>query len=307
MRMKTIGAGDAAISISAVGLGCNAFGRRIDAAATARVIDAAIDAGITFLDTAEAYADGQSEEFIGRALGRRRADVVIATKFGLGVRHVPGKGTGARENIMIAVEGSLKRLRTDVIDLYQIHMPDPSTPIGETLGAFEELVRAGKVRLIGCSNFSAAQLDAAMAAARDAGMASFVTAQNPWSVLNRGIEDDLAPACAARGIGILPYYLLERGLLTGKYRRGAPPPAGARLDAARTERADFDAIEALESFAAARGHNLLTLAISWLASKDVVASVISGASRPEQLSANAAAGGWELTPDDFAEIDRILT
>ncbi|MEE8333322.1 MAG: aldo/keto reductase [Alphaproteobacteria bacterium] len=307
MRMKTIGAGDAAISIPAVGLGCNAFGRRIDAAATGRVVHAAIDAGITFFDTAEGYGNGQSEDFIGRALGARRGQVVIATKFGWGLEHVPGKGTGSRENIRIAVEGSLKRLRTDVIDLYQIHKPDPKTPIGETLAAMDALVTEGKVRLIGCSNFSTAQLDEAMRVARDAGISSFVTAQNRWSVLNRGIEDDLAPACASHGVGILPYYPLERGLLTGKYRRGEAAPEGARLGGAETGSADFDTIEALERFAISRGHDLLTLAVSWLASKDVVASVISGASRPEQLAVNAAAGNWELTPDDYAEIDRILT
>lgn len=306
MRMKTIGAGEAAISISAVGLGCNAFGRRIDAAATERVVHAAIDAGITFFDTAESYGNGQSEDFIGRALGARRDAVVIASKFGWGTRHVEDKGPGARENIRIAVEGSLKRLRTDVIDLYQMHKPDDATPIGETLAAMDDLVKEGKVRLIGCSNFSVAQLNEAMAAARDAGIASFVTAQNPWSVLKRGIEEDLVPACAGYGVGILPYYPLERGLLTGKYRRDAAAPEGARLTGAQAEAADFDTIEALERFAVSRGHDLLTLAVSWLASKDVVASVISGASRPEQLGPNAAAGGWELTAEDNAEVDRIL-
>jgi len=306
MRMKTIGAGDAAISISAVGLGCNAFGRRIDAAATERVVHAAIDAGITFFDTAEGYGNGQSEDFIGRALGKRRREVVLATKFGWGLQHVPGKGTGSRENIMVAVEGSLKRLRTDAIDLYQIHKPDATTPIAETLAAMDELVKVGKVRLIGCSNFSAAQLDEAADAAKAAGISSFVTAQNPWSVLNRGIEDDLVPRCEALGVGILPFYPIERGLLTGKYRRGAAPPTGARLGGAETARADFDTIEALERYALSRGHDLLTLAISWLASKSVVASVISGATRPEQLAANAAAGGWDMTVEDYAEIDKIL-
>lgn len=306
MRMKTIGAGDAAISISAVGLGCNAFGRRIDAAATERVVHAAIDAGITFFDTAEGYGNGQSEDFIGRALGRRRSEVVIATKFGWGLQHVPGKGAGSRENIRVAVDASLKRLRTDVIDLYQLHKPDATTPIAETLAAMNELIGEGKVRLIGCSNFSAAQLDEAVDAARAAGISSFVTAQNPWSVLNRGIEDVLVPRCEALGVGILPYYPIERGLLTGKYRRGAPAPEGARLGGTETARADFDTIEALERYANSRGHDLLTLAISWLASKPVVASVISGATRPEQLTANAAAGGWEMTPEDYAEIDKIL-
>jgi len=306
MRMKTIGHGAAAISISAVGLGCNAFGRRIDAAATGRVVGAAIDAGITFFDTAEGYGNGQSEDFIGRALGPRRKEVVLATKFGWGLQHVPGKGPGTRANVMAAVDGSLKRLRTEMIDLYQLHKPDPATPIGETLAAMDELVKAGKVRLIGCSNFSGGQLDEAAVAAEQAGISAFVTAQNPWSVLNRGIEADLVPRCRAHGVGILPYYPIERGLLTGKYRRGERPPAGVRLGASETARADFDTIEALERYAQSRGHDLLTLAISWLASQDVVASVISGATRPEQLAVNAAAGNWEMTADDFAEIDRIL-
>ena len=306
METRRIGGTDG-FDVTIVGLGCNAFGRRLDEADSRPVIHAALDAGITFFDTAEIYGDGLSEEFIGRALEGRRDDIVLATKFGLRTINVPGKGRGSRANAMAAIDKSLKRLRTDHIDLYQFHMPDPTTPIAETLQAMNDMVVAGKVRLIGCSNFSAAQMHEAIDTASDLGLKSFVTAQNQWSVLDRDIEDDLVPVCADNNIGILPYYPLAKGLLTGKYRRGEAAPAGSRLaGSGDLSGADFDVLEALESFATGRGFNLLTLAVSWLASQSTTVSVISGAARADQLAQNAAAAGWKMTAEDLAEIDRIV-
>ncbi|MBT5048023.1 MAG: aldo/keto reductase [Rhodospirillaceae bacterium] len=306
MDTRRIG-GANGIDLPIVGLGCNAFGRRLDEEASRPVIHAALDAGVTFFDTAEGYGDGLSEEFIGRALEGRRDEVILATKFGLRTAHIPGKAKGSRENAMAAIDKSLKRLRTDHIDLYQLHMPDPSTPIAETLEAMNDMVKAGKVRLIGCSNFSAAQLREAIQVAADRGLDCFVTAQNQWSVLDRDIEGDLVPVCADNEIGILPYYPLAKGLLTGKYRRDAAAPQGSRLaGSGDLSRADFETIEKLEQFATGRGFNLLTLAVSWLASQPTTASVISGASRAEQLSQNATAANWKMTPEDLAEIDKIV-
>ncbi len=306
METRRLGGADG-FDITVVGLGCNAFGRRFDEERSRPVIHAALDAGITFFDTAEIYGNGLSEEFIARVLGSRRHEVILATKFGLRKSHVAGKGSGSRANIMAAVDMSLKRLRTDHIDLYQFHMPDHSTPIGETLEALNELVAAGKIRLFGCSNFSAAQMREAIAYARDGSLKSFVTAQNQWSILDRHIEPDLVPVCAEHGIGILPFYPLAKGLLTGKYRRDAPPPQGSRLaTAGEPARADFDRLESLEDFATGRGFGLLTLAISWLAAQPTTASVISGATRPEQVAQNAAAADWKMTPENLTEVDRIL-
>jgi aryl-alcohol dehydrogenase-like predicted oxidoreductase len=306
METKRIG-GPNGFDISVVGMGCNAFGRRLDEETSRPVIHAALDAGITFFDTAEIYGDGLSEEFIGRALEGRRDEIILATKFGLRTINVPGKARGSRANAMAAIDKSLKRLGTDHIDLYQFHMPDPTTPIAETLEAMNDMVKAGKVRLIGCSNFSSAQMREALDTAKEMGLESFVTAQNEWSVLDRSIEDDLVPVCAENAIGILPYYPLAKGLLTGKYRRGEAAPAGSRLaGSGDLSRADFDVLEALEAFATGRGFNLLTLAISWLATQPTVASVISGAARADQLAQNVAAAGWKMTADDLAEIDRIV-
>ncbi|MDA1324819.1 MAG: aldo/keto reductase [Proteobacteria bacterium] len=306
METKRIG-GANGFDISVVGLGCNAFGRRLDEETSRPVILAALDAGITFFDTAEIYGDGLSEEFIGRALAGRRKEIVLATKFGLRTINVPGKSRGSRANAMAAVDKSLKRLHTDHIDLYQFHMPDPTTPIAETLEAMNDMVKAGKVRLIGCSNFSAAQMREAIDTAKEMGLDCFVTAQNEWSVLERDIEDDLIPVCADHAIGILPYYPLAKGLLTGKYRRGEAAPEGSRLaGSGDLSGADFDVLEALETFATARGFSLLTLAVSWLASQPTVASVISGAARADQLAQNAAAAAWKMTAADLAEIDRIV-
>lgn len=305
MKFKTIGGeGVESLEVSVVGLGCNAFGARCDQTQTAAIVDAAITAGINFFDTSNSYSDGLSEEYIGKAIGARRAECVIATKFGI-------RDGASREVVFSSVETSLRRLGTDYIDLYQLHRPDPQTPIEETLTALDELVRQGKVRAIGCSNFSDKQLEEALGASDAAGIARFVTAQNPYSLMQRDIEEALVPFCQAHGIGILPYYPLFRGLLTGKYRRGVAPPAGTRLSLGGRgsellgDDAVFDKVESLEAFAKQRGHDILEIAIGWLASMPFIPSVISGASKPEQVAANARAAELVLSPDDRAALDAI--
>ena len=306
METRRIG-GESGFDITIVGLGCNAFGRRIDQEASTKVINGALDAGITFFDTAEGYGNGLSEIYIGNALKGHRDQVKLATKVGYNMLHVKGKGKGSRENIRVAIDLSLENLQTDYVDLYQLHRPDPSTPIEETLGAFDELRTEGKIRLFGCSNYSGEQMSEAVAAAEAAGYQGFVTAQNKWNVLQREIENDLIPVCADNTIGVLPFYPLEMGLLTGKYRRGEGAPAGTRLDGdARLSSADFDTLEALENFAQACGYDLITLAVSWLASQPVTVSVIAGATRYEQMAQNAAAASWKMTAEDLTEIDRIV-
>ncbi|HEU4587602.1 MAG TPA: aldo/keto reductase [Gemmatimonadales bacterium] len=290
-----------------VGLGCNNFGGRLDEPASAAVIRAALDAGVNFFDTADIYGGTRSEEYLGRALKGRRRDVVIATKFGMKVdehRH------GAKPAyVHQAAEDSLRRLGTDYIDLYQLHQPDPTVPIGDTLAALGELVRAGKVREIGCSNFSAAQIREAEAAVAQ-GAPRFVSVQNEYSLLHREPEREVLPECRRLGLAFLPYFPLASGLLTGKYRRGQPAPAGARLSSgpARNRITDekLAAVEALIQFAESRGHSVLELAISWLATRPAVASVIAGATSPGQVQANVAAAGWRLTDTDLAEVDAIL-
>jgi len=296
------------LEVSVVGLGCNNFGRRLDAQATSAVVDAALEAGITFFDTADTYGDTKSEEYLGRALGRRRDDVVVATKFG---SKVDEQRRGARpEYVRQAVEDSLRRLGTDRIDLYQLHWPDPEVPIGETLGALDELVRAGKVREIGCSNFSAEQLREAEEATRD-GAARFVSVQNEYSLLRRESEQDVLPECERLGIAFIPYFPLANGLLTGKYRRGQVAPAGSRLDSARGERLlreeNLAVVERLIEFSEKRGRTILELAFSGLLQRLVVASVIAGATSPEQARGNAAAAGWQLTDEELTEVDSIVT
>jgi aryl-alcohol dehydrogenase-like predicted oxidoreductase len=296
------------LSVSIVGLGCNNFGNRLDADASAKVIDAALDNGINFLDTADIYGKTLSEEYVGRALAGRRDQVVIATKFG---KPVDDDRRGARpEYVKLAAEDSLRRLRTDYIDLYQIHEPDPTVPIEDTIGALNELVREGKVREIGCSNFNADDLRAAEAAVPRGG-ARFVSVQNEYSLLHRVPEDDVIPLCEELGITFLPYYPLHSGLLTGKFRRGKPAPEGTRIanSAKRTEwMADekMDAVESLIAFAESRGHTILELAFSWLLSRPVVASVIAGATSSSQAKSNASAASWKLTDYELKEIDRIV-
>jgi aryl-alcohol dehydrogenase-like predicted oxidoreductase len=301
MQMKTNRIGS--LEVTEVGLGCNNFGWRQDEKDSTRVIHAALDAGINFFDTADIYGATKSEEFLGRALKGRRA--VIATKFGM---EVDPQRKGARPDyVKRACEDSLRRLGVERIDLYQLHQPDPSTPIADTLGALDDLVRAGKVREIGCSNFSAAQLREARAAAKEA---RFISVQNQYSALHRRDEDDALPEAEREGISYLPFFPLESGLLSGKYRPGQEPPAGARLSAGgmkdrfRTD-AKVAQAETLRAFAESRGHTLLELAFGYLLAQKAVASVIAGATRPEQAQGNAAAAGWRLTPAEISEIRKL--
>lgn len=304
METRRIGS----LSVSVVGLGCNNFGERLDAERTAAVVQAALDAGITFFDTADIYGGTRSEEFLGRALGRRREGVVVATKFGM---EVDERRRGAKPAyVRQAVEDSLRRLGTDRIDLYQLHQPDPTTPIADTLGALDELVQAGKVREIGCSNFSASELRTAREVARP-GAAQFVSVQNEYSLLQRDPERDVLDECRRAGLAFIPYFPLASGLLTGKYRHGQPPPQGSRLQSRfGTEpftEENLLLVEALLSFATSRGHTLVELAVSWLASRPTVASVIVGATSPEQVKTNATAAGWQFTDAEIVEIDAILS
>ena len=283
--------GDSGLEVSVLGLGCNNFGRRVDLEGTRAVVDAALDEGVNFLDTADMYGDGQSEELLGAVFGSpptRRDRVVLATKFGW-------SAGGSREAVLESCDASLRRLRTDVIDLYQYHRPDGKTPIAETLGALDELVRAGKVRFIGCSNFSAEQIEEADAASRENGLARFVSVQNQYSLLKREIEDEVVPAALRLDLGVIPYFPLASGLLTGKYRRGEEPPEGTRLHGREIEDSDLEAVEALQAYAAERGASLLDLAIGGLAALPGVTSVIAGATKPDQVRANAAAVRWSPT------------
>jgi aryl-alcohol dehydrogenase-like predicted oxidoreductase len=298
------------LSVTVVGIGCNNFGGRIDEKRTEEVVNAALDAGINFFDTADTYANGKSDELLGRFLGRRRSSVVIATKFGLPME---GQGQGARpEYIRRAFDATLRRLKTDYIDLYQQHRPDPDVPIAETLGALDELVKAGKVREIGCSNFSAEQLREANAASvsRPAS-ARFVSVQNEFSLLHREPEDEVLAECERQGLAFLPFFPLKSGLLTGKYRKGQPIPQDTRV--AKFERyrsllteENLEKIEALIEFAESRGHTLLELAFSWLLAHRVVASVIAGATSAQQVKDNAAASRWTIVPHELEDIDSLL-
>ena len=308
--MQTRNLGRSGLRVSLVGLGCNNFGGRIDLEATRKVVDAAIEHGITLFDTADIYGEkGGSETALGQVLGARRKDIVLASQFGMRMFH-GGEG-GSRRYSMSAVEESLTRLKTDWIDLYQFHKPDPLTPIDETLRAMDDLVRQGKVRYIGCSNMVAWQVADAQWTARDLGLGAFASAQDEYSLLKRGAEKDLIPAIAHYGMGLLPYFPLANGALTGKYKRGAAMPEGARLTKL-PERAgqifsedNWRKIEGLTAFAEQRGHSLVELAFSWLAAQPVVSSVIAGATRPEQIAANVKAADWALTAEDLAEIDAI--
>jgi aryl-alcohol dehydrogenase-like predicted oxidoreductase len=291
-----------------VGLGCNNFGRRVGLDETRAVVDAALDEGINFLDTADVYGDGRSEEFIGEVLGSRRARVILATKFGADKSGaLPGQ-PGSAPYVRQACEASLRRLRVETIDLYQYHQPNWDVPIEETLDALDELVREGKVRYVGCSNFSAGQLLEAERVSRVNGVVHFVSLQNEYSLLRRQVEHDVIPVCEQLGVSVLPYFPLASGLLTGKYRRGEPAPDGTRL-AGRPQTAsdlDWEAIEALERFAAERGIELIDVATGGLAAQPMVASVIAGATKPEQVRRNAQAGLWQPAPEDLDAIDRIV-
>lgn len=303
--------GDSGLRVSKIGIGCNNFGMRIDAAATERVVGAALDHGITLFDTSDSYGD--SEIFLGAALRSRREETVIATKFGSDLRGANGPdwgSRGSRRYIRKAVERSLTRLNTDYIDLYQIHMPDPSTPIEETLAALTELVNEGKVRYIGNSNFAGWQIADAEWTARTNGTARFVSAQNHYNLIERAAEGDVLPACERFGLGQLPYFPLASGLLTGKYQRGVAAPADGRIAAwhmdAMLSDANFDQVDAITAFASERGLSLLQVALGGLASRPAIASVIAGATSPEQVAANVEAGLWSPTAEDRAALALAL-
>jgi len=303
--------GDSGLEVSVIGLGCNNFGRRLDLEGTAAVLSAALGAGMTLFDTADIYGGaGGSERLMGEALEGRRSEFVIATKFGMemnGADGAPDAPRGSREYIRWAIEGSLERLRVERIDLYQYHRHDGITPIAETLAALDELVGEGLVGAIGCSNFTAPQLEEAERAAREQELSRFVTLQNHYSLLERGIEADVAPACERLGVSILPYFPLASGLLSGKYRRGEPGPEGSRLASGESAGSEeqFDVVEALEAYAAERGIGLLDVAIAGLAAQPAIGSVIAGATRPEQVAANVAALRWVPSTEDLAELDRV--
>ena len=311
MRYRSLG--DSGLMVSVAGLGCNNFGRRVDLAGTRAVVDAAMDAGITMLDTADTYGDGgASEELLGEVLAGRREQVVLATKFGhqgYDMGYGPAAGAkGGRAYIRRAIEASLRRLRTDYIDLYQLHTPDPVTPVAETLAALTELVIEGKVRYLGNSNFTGWQIADAAHVARAAGTAPFVSAQNHWSLLEREVEAEVLPAARHFGLGVLPYFPLANGLLTGKVRRGQAPPAGSRLASRPGYVTDdkLDRVEALIAWAAERGRTVLEVAVGALAARDGCACVIAGATTPEQVKANAAAAEWVPSAGELADVDRIV-
>jgi aryl-alcohol dehydrogenase-like predicted oxidoreductase len=310
--MKLRNLGRSGLQLSLVGLGCNNFGGRLDLVATRKVVHRALDLGITLFDTADIYGErGRSEEYLGESLGERRKDIVLATKFGMAMDDAGIRKGASRRYILSAVEASLQRLKTDWIDLYQLHQPDPLTPIEETLRALDDLIRQGKARYVGCSNLPAWQVVEALWTARHAGLDRFVCCQDEYSLVAREPERELVPMMERYGLGLLPYFPLASGLLTGKYQRNASMPAGARLtetkrlaDRYLTE-ANWRIVERLEDFCARRGRTLLELALSWLAARPTVASVIAGATRPEQVEANVRAVEWNLSPEDLAEIDRL--
>ena len=309
MKLKNLGR--SGLRVSVVGLGCNNFGGRIDLEATRKVVHRALDCGITLFDTADIYGErGGSETCLGQILGDRRKEIVLASKFGMEMDDGEKKG-GSRRYIMQAVEDSLRRLQTDWIDLYQYHRPDPLTPIDETLRALDDLIRQGKVRYIGCSNMPSWEVATAQWTARDLGTNSFVSAQDEYSLLVRDAEKELIPSAVAYGLGLLPYFPLASGLLTGKYQRNAPMPVDARLtktqrlaDRYLTEK-NWQRTEKLADFCEAQGKSMVELAFSWLLAQPVVSSVIAGATKPEQIEANVKAADWNLTAEDLAAIDAI--
>jgi aryl-alcohol dehydrogenase-like predicted oxidoreductase len=308
MEIRNVGKSD--LRVSAVGLGCNNFGRALDVARARDVVHRALELGITLFDTADIYGDrGGSEEQLGQILGPRRKDIVLATKFGMPMSDTQ-KGA-SRRYIQQAVEDSLRRLKTDWIDLYQLHQPDPLTPIEETLRALDDLIRAGKVRYIGCSNLKAWQVVDASWTAKAEGLNAFISAQDEYSLLVRDADAELIPALEAKGMGLLPYFPLASGLLTGKYKHGGETPAGTRMasikrlaDRFMTED-NWKIVDALQAFCDARGHTMLELAFSWLLSRPSLSSVIAGATRPEQVEANAKAASWKLSVEELAEIDKL--
>jgi len=304
--------GNSGLQVSLAGLGCNNFGMRIDAEQTRAVVHCALDQGITLFDTADIYGNrGQSEEMLGKALGNRRHEIVLASKFGMSMGDGPYKIGGSRRYIMAACEASLKRLGTDYLDLYQIHQPDPLTPEEETLSALDSLVRAGKVRYLGNSNYAGWQVANAAWTAKSHGWAPYVSAQNQYNLLDRTIEKDLMPACREFGVGILPFFPLASGFLTGKYRKGEAPAQGTRFAAMRRladpmlTDANFAMLEHLDEFAGKRGHTLLELAVGWLATQPEISSVISGATSPDQVKQTATAIDWQLSAEEMAAVSKL--
>ena len=301
--------GNSGLEVSAIGLGTNNFGRRVDAAGTARVLDQALDDGVTFIDTANNYGGGQSEDYIGKAIEGKRTQYILATKAGMKAGDGPNETGASRHHLFTEVEKSLKRLRTEYVDLYQVHQPDPTTPIEETLHALDQLVSQGKVRYVGCSNYASWEVCEAVWTSRTKHLVSYSTVQPRYSMLDRDVETELVPFCKTYGIGILPYFPLANGFLTGKYRRGEPAPDGTRLaerDRGMFTDANFDILEGLERFATERDHTVLDLAFAWLLTNPAVTSVIAGATKPEQVTANAKTVGWKLSEAEIEEIDKIL-
>lgn len=310
MQLRRLG--NSGLKVSVIGLGCNNFGMRIDQAQTRMVVDAALDCGVNFFDTADIYGASKSEVFLGEALKGKRDKAVLATKFANPMGEGEYLRGGARRYIVKAVEDSLKRLHTDHIDLYQMHVPDADTPIEETLRALDDLIRAGKVLYIGNSNFTGWQIADADWTSRTQGLERFVSAQNNFSLLERGVEREVLPACERFGLGLLPYFPLASGFLTGKYQRGEPPRQGTRLaawgkrGAAALNDRNFDRLEALENWATQRGRRILDLAFAWLLGHNAVSSVIAGATSPEQVQTNARCAEWILTPEEVEEVRALL-
>ena len=310
--MKTRNLGKSGLAVSEVGLGCNNFGMRIDLERSRALIDKAIDLGITLFDTADVYGKrGGSETILGEVLGSRRKDIVLATKFGMVMDDADTMKGASRRYIISAVEASLRRLKTDWIDLYQVHTPDSQTPIEETLRTLDDLVRQGKVRYFGCSNFAGWQVVEALWTSREWGTNSFISCQDEYSLLVRGIERELIPVIRKYDLGLLPYFPLASGLLTGKYTKGEAPAAGTRFAAWKSvsqrymSEGNWEIVDALEKFAAGHEHTILELAFSWLLANPVVSSVIAGATSPEQIEMNAAAANWRLGQKELAEVDRL--
>ncbi|MGO9604765.1 MAG: aldo/keto reductase [Candidatus Binataceae bacterium] len=304
--------GDSGLKVSIAGLGCNNFGMRCDAEQTRTVVHRALDEGVTLFDTADIYGNrGGSEEMLGKALGSRRRDIIVASKFGMAMGEGPYLHGASRRYVVAAAEASLRRLGTDYIDVYQLHAPDPETPQEETLAALDDLVRAGKVRYLGNSNFTGWQVADADWISRTRGIARYVSAQNEYNLLDRRIERDLLPACRKFGLGMLPYFPLASGFLTGKYRPGAEVPKGTRFALMQPmakrilNDQNFATLTKLEEFARGRGHSMVDLAMSWLASQPIVSSVIAGATRPDQVTENVKACGWKLSAEELKEVDTI--
>jgi aryl-alcohol dehydrogenase-like predicted oxidoreductase len=309
--------GNSGLKVSEIGLGGDTFGRDIDEQTTAFIIDHALDLGINYIDTADVYGwGGWSEKYVGKAIKNRRHRFIIATKFGVAVvkdspQGASKEGLGSREYILKAVDASLRRLKTDYIDLYQFHMPDPETPVEETLRALDDLVHAGKVRHIGCSNFSGWELCEALWVSKAAGLNSFVSVEPRYNLLDRHIEEELVPCCQAYNVGVIPWYPLAGGFLTGKYHRGEAPASGTRFSSnpalygRMLNAANFDLLDKLQAFAAEHNHSVLELAIAWLLAHPWISTVIAGVTKAEQVSANVASAGWKLTADEMADLDRI--